>query len=177
MTHKLNDLWWIPDDKEVWTLATQSSAELPNGCINFLVQKTQKMVAYQREKCLPASNALNTPEDLVFLHDVNQATILACTRSRFNEHKIYTNMGQVLMSVNPFEKIPGLYGKNVIDEFKNPDTKSFAAHVYSIPARAYTNMCMTGGNQSILISGESGAGTFFSLTDLTNVINSVYFQR
>eukprot|EP01034_Spumella_vulgaris_P030429 gene30429-37642_t len=67
-------------------------------------------------------------------------------------------MGQVLMSVNPFEKILGLYGKNVIDEFRNPESKNFSAHVYSIPARAYGNMCRTGGNQSILISGESGAG-------------------
>ncbi len=158
MASILKDMWWVPDDAEVWTLAAQSSAEQPNGCINFLVQKNQKMVAHQREKCLPATNLLNTPEDLVFLHDVNQATILSCTRSRFNNHKIYTNMGQVLMSVNPFEKIPGLYGNNVIEEFKNPDSKNMAAHVYSIPSRAYANMCRTGGNQSILISGESGAG-------------------
>ena len=43
-----------------------------------------------------------------------QASILACTRSRFQQKKIYTGMGQVLMAVNPFELIPNIYGKEVI---------------------------------------------------------------
>ncbi len=46
----------------------------------------------------------------------------------------------------------------MIDEFRSTESKNFIAHVYSIPARAYSNMCRTGGSQSILISGESGAG-------------------
>ncbi|KAJ1441480.1 hypothetical protein B484DRAFT_301414, partial [Ochromonadaceae sp. CCMP2298] len=52
-------------------------------------------------------------EDLVFLQDVNQATILSCIRSRFHGQRIYTSVGAVLMSVNPFQPIP-IYGKEMI---------------------------------------------------------------
>ncbi|KAJ1441803.1 P-loop containing nucleoside triphosphate hydrolase protein, partial [Ochromonadaceae sp. CCMP2298] len=96
-------------------------------------------------------------EDLVFLHDVNQATILHCIRDRFKAKKIYTSVGAVLMSVNPFETIKGIYGEAVVARYADADAK-LPAHVYEVPARAYDNMCRLGGNQSILISGESGAG-------------------
>jgi myosin heavy subunit len=158
--------WWIPDDAEVWTLATQSGAKLPNGCVNFQVHKDKSMVAYPAEKCIMVVGTTSAPEDLVFLHDVNQATILNCIRARFKEKKIYTSVGAVLMTVNPFERIPGIYGKDIILRYADPESKNTVAHVYEIPSRAYSNMCRTGENQSILISGESGAGTnrHFTLT-------------
>eukprot|EP01038_Epipyxis_sp_PR26KG_P005263 gene5263-7313_t len=152
--------WWVPDEVDVWTRASQSGPELPNGCINFLILKNQKHIAFPKDKCLIASRNHNAaPEDLVFLQEVNQATILSCTRLRFEASKIYTNLGLVLMSVNPFQNIPGLYGFDMIDQYRNPmSLHSLPAHVYLIPSRAYNNMCRTGKNQSILISGESGAG-------------------
>ena len=152
------ELWWVPDPIDVWTLATQASSQLPNGCVNFKVHRDQRIVAHQQEKCLPALGHRNAPDDLVFLHDVNQATILSCIRDRFLEQKIYTSVGLVLMSVNPFQAIPGLYGSKVIKKFEDPYDKSLPAHLYLVPSRAFRTMCKTGGNQSILISGESGAG-------------------
>lgn len=152
------DLWWVPDPYEVWTLATQSSPLLPNGCVNFLVHRDQRLVTHQTEKCLRALKHRNAPDDLIFLHDVNEATILSCIRDRFNDHKIYTSVGLVLMSINPFETIPGLYGNNVIMDYIDPYKKDQAAHLYMVPSRAYIDMCKSGKNQSILISGESGAG-------------------
>jgi hypothetical protein len=153
------DFWWIPDDTEVWTLATQCSEELPNGCVNFLVEKTQKVVAYPKEKCLPApASQIAVPEDLVYIPEVNSASILYCIRTRFIERKIYTNIGLVLMSINPFELIPGLYGKTMIQKYENPMVRNLPAHVYIVASRAFYNMAQSGLNQSILISGESGAG-------------------
>jgi hypothetical protein len=80
------------------------------------------------------------------------------------------------MTVNPFERIPGIYGPSVIKKYSNPDEKKPLAHVYEIPSRAYDNMCRAGGNQSILISGESGAGkteaTKQCLSYLTVVANT-----
>lgn len=153
-------LWWVPDSEEVWALATQISAVLPNGCVNFQVQKSGKTVTLATDHCMPTagSNAVD-PEDLVLLHEVNQATILNCTRSRFHNKKIYTSMGEVLMSVNPFEVIPGLYGKDEVVKYRNPlMKKNLPSHVYSVPCQAYADMKLNGRNQSILISGESGAG-------------------
>lgn len=151
-------LWWVPDEHEVWALAAQIGEEMPNGCVNFMIQKSQKVTSHQLQKCLPASRDGNAPEDLVYLHDVNQGSILQCIRTRFQERKIYTNIGMVLMTINPFEVIGGLYGKAIMKRYEDPMDRSQNAHVYSIPARAYHNMCSSGEDQSILISGESGAG-------------------
>lgn len=154
-------LWWVPDDHEVWSLATQIGEEMPNGCVNFMIQKSQKIISHQLQKCLPASRDGVAPEDLVYLHDVNQASILQCIRTRFQERKIYTNIGMVLMTINPFEVIGGLYGKSIMKKYEDPMDRTQNAHVYSIPARAYYNMCSSGEDQSILISGESGAGKIY----------------
>jgi myosin heavy subunit len=161
MANHTDPLWWIPDDADVWTLALQKSGTLPNGCINFTVKKNNKTVTLAADKCLPTVSNLDFPEDLVMLHEINQATILSCTRSRFEKHKIYTSIGDVLMSVNPFEVIRGLYGKEIVQRYRNPaDKKGLPAHVYSIPSQAYADMKLNERDQSILISGESGAGKY-----------------
>lgn len=154
------NLWWIPDENEVWTLASQVSDELPNGCVNFLIQRSQRLVTLPLDKCLPApSSQLSIPEDLVYIPEVNAASILSCIRARFVERKIYTNIGMVLMAVNPFEVIPGMYGRQMIDKYENPMVTNLPAHVYVIASRAFHHLCQGQNlNQSILISGESGAG-------------------
>lgn len=154
-------VWWVPDDQEVWTLADKVSEQLPNGCVNFMVHKSKRVLPLPVEKCLPADLDQQTPEDLVFLPNVNAANILMCARNRFLQRKIYTNIGMVLMSINPFEVIPGIYGKKNIKLYYSSSDASLPAHVYCIPARAYRDMCSTGKDQSILISGESGAGVYF----------------
>ncbi len=158
MVDRSTKIWWVPDDVEVWTLADKVSEELPNGCVNFMVHKSKRMIPLPLDKCLPADINQHAPEDLVFLPNVNPANILICARNRFLEKKIYTNIGMVLMSINPFEVIPGLYGKKMIKMYENALDTSLPAHVYCIPSRAYHNMCTTGKDQSLLISGESGAG-------------------
>ena len=129
--------------------------------INFEIISSGKTVSHPSHRCLSATNHITSnanPEDLVLLPDVNQASILACTRERFNSKKIYTSLGVVLMVVNPFEFIVGLYGEDVICKYVDPLKKGLLSHVYLVPSRAYKNMCSSGKSQSILISGESGAG-------------------
>ena len=105
MSSPSKQLFWIPDDEEMWALASQCSPQFPNGTINFLILKTQKMVAIASTKCIPAVEMSVYPEDLAMLQDVNPASILATTRERFQRQKIYTNIGSVLLSVNPFNYI------------------------------------------------------------------------
>ncbi len=159
MVDRACKIWWVPDEEEVWTLADKVSEELPNGCVNFSIRKSKRIVPLPIDKCLPADISLQqAPEDLVFLPSVNAANILMCARDRFMDKKIYTNIGLVLMAINPFEVIPGLYGKKMIQKYESSADSALPAHVYCIPSRAYQNMCASGKDQSILISGESGAG-------------------
>jgi myosin X len=157
-------LWWVPDESEVWVLAKQEGEVQSNGCLKFCIQGSNKIVTQNAGACLKtvvsASELQSVPDDLISLPEVNQASILSCIRTRFREKSIYTAVGTVLMTVNPFERIAGLYGPDMIRKYITPfsDSGPLKPHVYLVPSRAFADMCRSGSHQSILISGESGAG-------------------
>ena len=101
----------------------------------------------------------DAPDDFIGLTEVNEATILHSSRHRFSQKLIYTACGDVLMALNPFERIAGLYSNQKMADFADSlKAEDLPSHVYQIPSRAYSAMCSFGRDQSILISGESGAG-------------------
>lgn len=136
--------------------------EAHNGLIPFFVEESNMTLQRPETQCYQiisnkSDDETGNIDDLVFLAEVNPASILHATRIRFYKNSIYSSCGTVLMSVNPFEKIPGLCGIDVIDKYLNSKEK-LTSHIYQIPANAYRELSETGENQSILISGESGAG-------------------
>ncbi len=98
------------------------------------------------------------PDDFISLSEVNTATILHASKLRFSKKLIYTSCGDVLMAINPFETIAGMYSAERMALYNDVSQQRLPAHIYVIPARAYADMCAFGKSQCILISGESGAG-------------------
>mmetsp|Transcript_7296 Transcript_7296/g.8849 ORF Transcript_7296/g.8849 Transcript_7296/m.8849 type:complete len:1339 (-) Transcript_7296:217-4233(-) len=100
-------------------------------------------------------------DDLVMLDPVNEAFIIRNLAARYDQRIIYTWVGagrSVLVSVNPYQNLD-LYGDDQIDLHRNkPPNKPLPPHVFAIANDSYDSMCFEGKNQSILISGESGAG-------------------
>ena len=80
---------------------------------------------------------------------INIPTIMNVLEQRYNEDKIYTYNGKVLVSINPFKTINKLY-----DSIENTDIEY--PHIYSVAESAYKNLTIK--NQAILVSGESGSG-------------------
>lgn len=80
---------------------------------------------------------------------INIPTIMNVLNQRYNEDKIYTYNGKVLVSINPFKTINKLY-----DSISNIDIEY--PHIYSVAESAYKNL--NNKNQAILVSGESGSG-------------------
>jgi len=164
----MSNYWWVPDDAEVWAYAVQIGENEANGLNKYKIVKTQKVLSLPANRCLPAPQTLDSevgdqyPEDLVSLADVNQGAILYNTKQRFAQKKIYTACGSVIMSVNPFQHIP-IYGEKMIAKYINPNDITLPTHLYLIPSRAYNMLCSFNKNQSILISGESGAGALWML--------------
>ena len=82
-------------------------------------------------------------------------------RKRYMEDKIYTWVGSnktILLSINPFKSLP-LYSPEQIALHANPPpNRLLPPHVYDIAYSAFQEMSIDGTDQSILISGESGAG-------------------
>jgi len=98
-------------------------------------------------------------QNLVDLDAFSEGSILHHVRKRFLSDFIYTYVGGILVAVNPFQRL-NIYGDEKIQEYRMSVHSSEAAppHVYAMAAEAFDSMTSGEGSQSVLISGESGAG-------------------
>ncbi|GBG24692.1 Myosin-6 [Hondaea fermentalgiana] len=101
--------------------------------------------------------SLESIENMVTLKDLNEMSILHNLRLRFSRDEIYTQVGSILVAVNPFKLLP-LYTAEVLEEYKAGDAREMPPHVYAVASQAFRNMIANGKDQSCIVSGESGAG-------------------
>eukprot|EP00913_Durusdinium_trenchii_P011988 g11262.t1 len=96
-------------------------------------------------------------DNLTEVPELHEAAVLHALDARFRRAQIYTFTGPVLLAVNPFRSLP-LYGPEQLRSFGRGGATSAAPHVYGIAARALEGICARYESQTVLISGESGAG-------------------
>ncbi|XP_048492225.1 myosin-1 isoform X2 [Beta vulgaris subsp. vulgaris] len=126
--------------------ATESIICLPEG----------KVLKVQNDCLLPANpDILDGVDDLMQLSYLSEPTVLYNLRYRYDRDLIYTKAGPVLIAVNPFKKVQ-LYGNEYIEAYQRKSIQN--PHVYAIADTALREMKRDEVNQSIIISGESGAG-------------------
>jgi len=132
--------------KMLSTSGNESVISLPEG----------KVLKVDSGSLLPANpDILDGVDDLMQLSYLNEPSVLYNLQYRYNRDVIYTKAGPVLVAINPFKKVP-LYGNNYIEAYKSKSNES--PHVYAITDTAIREMIRDEVNQSIIISGESGAG-------------------
>ncbi|KAI8527772.1 hypothetical protein RHMOL_Rhmol12G0100500 [Rhododendron molle] len=132
--------------KMMSTTGTESVISLPEG----------KVLKVDSGSLLPANpDILDGVDDLMQLSYLNEPSVLYNLQYRYNRDVIYTKAGPVLVAINPFKKVP-LYGNSFIEAYKCKSNES--PHVYAITDTAIREMIRDEVNQSIIISGESGAG-------------------
>nr|CAD1836232.1 unnamed protein product [Ananas comosus var. bracteatus] len=108
------------------------------------------------ENLLPANpEILDGVDDLMQLSYLNEPSVLYNLQYRYYQNMIYTKAGPVLIAINPFKKVH-LYGNDFIEAYRRKAMDS--PHVYAITDTAIREMIRDEVNQSIIISGESGAG-------------------
>ncbi|KAF3701156.1 Unconventional myosin-VI Unconventional myosin-6 [Channa argus] len=125
----------------------------------------------------PAEDDVNKHmEDNCSLMYLNEATLLNNVRVRYSKDHIYTYVANILIAVNPYYDIPILYGPDSIKLYKGKSLGTLPPHVYAIADKAYRDMKVLKMSQSIIVSGESGAGktenTKFVLRYLTTTYGS-----
>ncbi|XP_078095930.1 myosin-16-like [Mustelus asterias] len=95
--------------------------------------------------------------DMANLTFLNEASVLVNLRDRYVKMRIYTYSGLFCVTVNPYKWLP-IYGSRVANMYKGRKRNEMPPHLFSISDNAYHDMLVERENQSMLITGESGAG-------------------
>ncbi|XP_051797434.1 myosin-11-like [Acanthochromis polyacanthus] len=146
---------WVPSEREGFEQASikeekgdQVLVELSNGHkVTINKDDIQKMNPPKFSKV----------EDMAALTFLNEASVLHNLRERYFSSLIYTYSGLFCVVVNPYKMLP-IYSEKIIEMYKGKKRHEVPPHIYSITDNAYRNMMQDREDQSILCTGESGAG-------------------
>ncbi|XP_041642751.1 unconventional myosin-Va isoform X5 [Cheilinus undulatus] len=155
---------WIPDAEEVWKSA-ELSKDYKNGDASLqlmledgtnlehkLDPKTKNLPYLRNPDILVGEN------DLTALSYLHEPAVLHNLKVRFVDSKlIYTYCGIVLVAINPYETLP-IYGTDIINAYSGQNMGDMDPHIFAVAEEAYKQMARDERNQSIIVSGESGAG-------------------
>ncbi|XP_038013497.1 myosin XVB [Motacilla alba alba] len=112
-------------------------------------------------------------EDLTRLEEVSESSVLQCLKKRFHRNLIYTYIGQILISVNPFKDLR-IYSEDVATEYQQGTLSKNAPHIFAIAEMAYTLSQSSGQEQCVLISGHSGSGKTEAAKAIVQYLTMLY---
>jgi len=96
--------------------------------------------------------------DLILMEKIDEESILLNLKNRHSEDLIYTYIGAVLLSVNPFKDVKGLYDPSVLKKYHGRYMYENPPHVFALAEDTYRALLSERADQCVIISGESGAG-------------------
>ncbi|KAG0323583.1 hypothetical protein BGZ99_002716 [Dissophora globulifera] len=146
---------WVEDKEEGYIAGwiaredgDQVEVHLNNGLVRTVnINLTGKMNPPKFDKV----------EDMADLTYLNEASVVHNLRLRYHSNLIYTYSGLFLVAVNPYRKL-GIYTDEVVLAYKHKKRHEMAPHIFAVTDAAYHDMLQDHDNQSVLITGESGAG-------------------
>ncbi|XP_017790983.1 PREDICTED: myosin heavy chain, muscle isoform X9 [Habropoda laboriosa] len=146
---------WVPDEKEGYLLGEIKATKgdvvtvgLPGGeTKDFKKDQLQQVNPPKYEKC----------EDMSNLTYLNDASVLHNLKQRYYAKLIYTYSGLFCVAINPYKRFP-VYTQRCAKLYRGKRRNEVPPHIFAISDGAYVNMLTNSENQSMLITGESGAG-------------------
>ncbi|KAF3776160.1 Myosin-11, partial [Nymphaea thermarum] len=155
----------IVEGSEVWVedpvLAWVDGVVIKIAGQNVHVQTTNsKKVVSHLSKVLPKDTEAppGGVDDMTKLSYLHEPGVLQNLATRYELNEIYTYTGNILIAINPFQRLPHLYDVHMMEQYKGASLGELSPHVFAVADVAYRAMINEGKSNSILVSGESGAG-------------------
>nr|XP_020451645.1 myosin-11 isoform X2 [Monopterus albus] len=149
-------LVWVPSEKHGFEAASVKE-ERGDEVLVELADNGKKVTVNKDDIQKMNPPKFSKVEDMAELTCLNEASVLHNLRERYYSGLIYTYSGLFCVVVNPYKMLP-IYSEKIIDMYKGKKRHEVPPHIYSITDNAYRNMMQDREDQSILCTGESGAG-------------------
>ncbi|KAJ3235651.1 Myosin type-2 heavy chain 1 [Chytriomyces hyalinus] len=161
---------WFADEVEGWTVATvvETNVDAESVRIVFETASKKRITFDSSVAALVSSGFSNLPplknppmlegiDDLSNLSYLHEPEVLHNIKLRYLQEQIYTYSGIVLIAMNPFQRL-ALYSSDIMREYSGKRRGELEPHLFAVAEEAYRTMIREKQNQSIIVSGESGAG-------------------
>ncbi|OQU76115.1 hypothetical protein SORBI_3010G093600 [Sorghum bicolor] len=143
------DTCWV-DGEVVKINGEEAEIQATNG--KKIVANLSKLYPKDMEA---AAGGVDDMTKLSYLHEPGVLENLAI---RYELNEIYTYTGNILIAVNPFQRLPHLYDPHMMQQYKGAPFGELSPHVFAVADVAYRAMINENKSNAILVSGESGAG-------------------
>lgn len=167
---------WAPHPTEGFQMGNIVDIGPDSLTIEPLDQKGKTFLALINQVFPAEEDSKKDVEDNCSLMYLNEATLLHNIKVRYSKDRIYTYVANILIAVNPYFDIPKIYSSDSIKSYQGKSLGTMPPHVFAIADKAFRDMKVLKMSQSIIVSGESGAGktenTKFVLRYLTESYGS-----
>uniref|UniRef100_A0A8C7GNV6 Myosin-9 n=1 Tax=Oncorhynchus kisutch TaxID=8019 RepID=A0A8C7GNV6_ONCKI len=149
-------LVWVPSERLGFE-AGSVKEERGEECLVELADSGKKVKVNKDDIQKMNPPKFSKVEDMAELTCLNEASVLHNLKERYYSGLIYTYSGLFCVVINPYKNLP-IYSEEIVDMYKGKKRHEMPPHIYAITDTAYRSMMQDREDQSILCTGESGAG-------------------
>ncbi|XP_027712834.1 myosin-10 [Vombatus ursinus] len=149
-------LVWIPSERHGFEAASIKE-ERGDEVMVELAENGKKAMVNKDDIQKMNPPKFSKVEDMAELTCLNEASVLHNLKDRYYSGLIYTYSGLFCVVINPYKNLP-IYSENIIEMYRGKKRHEMPPHIYAISESAYRCMLQDREDQSILCTGESGAG-------------------
>ncbi|XP_072185669.1 myosin-9 [Excalfactoria chinensis] len=149
-------LVWVPSEKSGFEAASLKE-EVGDEAIVELAENGKKVKVNKDDIQKMNPPKFSKVEDMAELTCLNEASVLHNLKERYYSGLIYTYSGLFCVVINPYKNLP-IYSEEIVEMYKGKKRHEMPPHIYAITDTAYRSMMQDREDQSILCTGESGAG-------------------
>ncbi|KAG6505092.1 hypothetical protein ZIOFF_037440 [Zingiber officinale] len=151
---------WVEDPNVAWIDGEVTAITDSNATVVITNGDATKTVVVSLSNVYPKDTETHQAgvDDMTKLAYLHEPGVLHNLSTRYALNEIYTYTGNILIAVNPFRRLPHLYDLDVMEQYKGAAFGELRPHLFAVADACYRAIINEQGSQSILVSGESGAG-------------------